>query len=513
MAEPAFKLTPEMALDIIKRRRWVILVPLCIALLAGIYLAFTLPRVYEAKTLILVESQSVPRNFVQPIVTEDTAQRISTISQQILSRTSLEKIIKEFGLLSGPAQASLFMEDKVAELRQQISVEVSSDHRRQTDAFTISFRGEDPDVVMRVANGLATDFIDANLKVRESQAVGTSTFLESQMESMRKKLELLEEKIQDFRKEHMGELPEQLNTNLSILQRLQEGLNSRQQGLLEAKLRLAELNNQAVSKEPSVLVLDGSQRRDDGAVSLEDLRAQLESLQSRYTDAHPDIQRLKKRIAELESKSNQMQDEAAMTRHIPPVLRHQMADANREIQGDESEIENLKRQIDEYQKKVDAIPKREQELLSLNRDYHNIKTTYDSLLNRKLEADIAVSMERKQKGEQFRVLDPARVPKRPVAPNLKKLFLLVIAGGLGAGAGLALLLEIAKPTFRNPDEIESRLGLPVLVSIPRLLHHRQILLGRLNNIASIAFSVFILGLFGVMAVVSIAGTEVVLQVF
>jgi len=507
MAEASFKITPELALDIVKRRRWVILVPLSIALVTGIFLAITLPRVYEAKTLILVESQRVPQNYVQSIVTEDTAQRINTISQQILSRTNLEKVIKDFNLFPGSENTRFFMEDMVENLRKRISVSVITDQRRQTEAFSISYKDKEPELVMRVANALAAYFIDANLKVRESQAIGTSVFLEAELEAMRGKLEQFEENIKNYRKTNMGELPEQLETNLRILERLQADLGNRQQNLREAKIRSAELNNQAANRELSVVAIGPGQRPGEGPASLEQLRAQLESAQSRYTEKHPDIQRLKKQIAELEAKSSD-QDTSSISTRIPAELRRQMADVQREIQMAETEIDNLRGQIAEYQKRVENIPKREQELLSLNRDYQNIKTTYESLTSRKLEADIAVNMERKQKGEQFRIVDPAKLPERPIEPNLQKVFLLAVALGLGAGAVLAFLLEFAKPSFRSPTDIESQYGLPVLVTIPRLLQPRQIFLSKLNHAASIAFSIFNLGLIGLLGLMSVMGPEI-----
>lgn len=530
MSDAAFKLTPELALDIIKRRRWVILVPLSIALALGIVLDFTLPKIYEAKTLILVESPQVPRNYVQPIFTEDTAQRINLISQQILSRTNLEKIIKnfdlfpknghgrlynDFDLFSDSNEGPLYMEDKVANLRKRISIDVMS-NGRQTQAFTISFKGQDPKVIASVANGLATSFIDANLKSRESQAIGTSSFLESELDSMRQKLERVEENIKNYRQAHMGELPEQLDTNLSILNRLQNDLNDRQKDLRDARLRLAELNTQATTtKEPSVVVIGGAQRPDEGTASLEDLKSQLKAMQTRYTDAFPDVQRLKRQIAKLEAaKAKEDRNDASdVSSDIPMALRRQIADAQRGIEASEADIKNLRAQIAQYQKRIEDIPKREQDLQSLKRDYSNIKATYDSLLNRKLEADIAVNLERMQKGEQFRVVDPAQVPKRPVAPNLKKILLLVIAGGLGAGAGLALLPEFARPTFRKADEIEARYGLPVLVTIPRLLQPRHIFWGKLNNIATVAYSIFIFGLFCYLGIVTVAGTDVSVNAF
>jgi polysaccharide chain length determinant protein (PEP-CTERM system associated) len=512
MNDTPFKITPELAVDILNRRRWVIMIPLCIALVAGIFLAIKLPRVYEAKTMILVEGQRVPQNYVHSIVTEDTAQRISTISQQIMSRTNLEKIIKDFGLFGKPEFNSMYIEDKVANLRKRISVDVISDARRATEAFTITFRDSSQEDVMRVANGLASYFIDENIKGREFQAVGTSDFLDSQLEEMRIRLEKLEEKIKDYRKTYMGELPEQLDSNLRILDRLQETLNNRQAALRDARQRQSELSNQATARPQSVVVIGGEQRPAERGASLEELKTELETLQSKYTDKHPDIIRVKKQISELEAKARAISpsdlSQGAQVSHLSPQARAQILDAQREANSIEVEIEGIKKQIADYQKRVEVTPRREQELLGLKRDYQNIQTTYDSLLGRKLEADIAVNMERKQKGEQFRIIDPARIPKRPVKPDLKKLFLAVLAAGVASGAGAALLIEFARPSYRKPDEIEDEYELPVLVSIPSLLQPKQIFMKKLNRAASIAFAVVVFGLLSVFGIISISGPEI-----
>lgn len=514
MNETQFKITPELAIDILLRRRWVIMVPCSIALLVGIYLAIVLPRAYEAKTMILVESQRVPQSYVHSIVTEGTSQRITTISQQILSRTNLEKIIKDFNLFEGSQLNQGYIEDQVANLRERIAVDVIRDGRRQTEAFTISFKGKDPEKVMRVANGLAAYFIDENLKGRESQAIGTSTFLESELETMRLRLEQFEEKIKEYRKTNMGELPEQLETNLRILERLQGAVTGRQQNLRDARSRLADLNSQATTREASVAVIGGDQRANEGTASLDQLRSQLEALQSRYTEKHPDIQRLKKQIAELEVRANEStaeNGESAVSNRIPFELRQRISEAKREIQLEESEIEELKAQIAAYQNRVENIPKREQEMLVLRRDYENVQNTYESLLTRKLEADIAVNMERKQKGEQFRIVDPARIPQRPVEPDLRKLFLITLAGGLGLGAAIALLLEFAIPSYRKPDEIENQYNIPVLVSIPQLMQPRQLFIKKLNTAASIAYSVALFGLLGLFGFISLTGSDAAIE--
>ena len=195
-------LKPVYIIKTIVQRRWLLIIPLMAALVVGSILAIKLPKVYEAETLILIEPQRVPTNYVQAVVsTEEVADRISTLSQQILSRTNLEKIINEFGLYAGPGSENMFMEDKVNALKKSINVEVTR-NRRETNAFSITYRGGDPEKVMNITNTLATFFIDENLKARESQAIGTSDFLETELESMRLKLEQKEKALRAFQLEY-----------------------------------------------------------------------------------------------------------------------------------------------------------------------------------------------------------------------------------------------------------------------------------------------------------------------
>jgi capsular polysaccharide biosynthesis protein len=158
-----------------------------------------------------------------------------------------------------------------------------------------------------------------------------------------------------------------------------------------------------------------------------------------------------------------------------------------------------------YQKRVENTPKREQELLSLRRDYQNIQNSYDSLLSRKLEADIAVNMERKQKGEQFRIIDPAKLPQKPVSPDMAKLFLFSVAAGLGLGGGIAFLLEFLNSSFRKPDDIENNYGLSVLVTVPRIYQARQRIYRKIDIVGSVVTSFVAAGLFGIFAIICIKG--------
>jgi len=503
---------------ILLRRYWLILIPFCIAVTVGIALAVKLPRIYRAATLILVEPQRVPKEYIQPVVDFDISARINIISQQIKSRTNLEKVLEEFNLYTGPKYDRWFMEDKILKLRESIVVDVPKRSRNESlNAFTIEFEGEDPLKVMRVTNALASYFIDENLKTREAHVVGTSDFLGEELETMRNRLSQLEETLKNYRTTYMGSLPEQLETNLRILDRFQQQRMEKEQSLREAKNTLIVLDKQiaealeaAQNSEP--VYVDSSLTGNDGAMSfdggnkparLDQLKNDLKILETKYTDAHPDIRRLRRLIADLEK---QKEAEAAAAGPQPegvqkvapalisPQSKYQMLLAQRrmevekEIQTMEEEIRSINEATRIYEKRVEETPKREQELLSIKRDYENVKATYNSLLQRKLEAAIAVNMEKKQKGEQFRIIDPAKLPQKPIKPDMRKLFLLVVAAGLGAGVGLILLAETQDKSFRRKKDIEKTLEIPVMAVVPVLRRPREMFLKRFK---------VVLGVFGI----------------
>lgn len=469
MPENGSSLKPDQVVNIIIKHRWYIIFPFCLSMLAGMYCAVVLPKMYESSTLILVQPQRVPESYVQSIVEMDISERINSLSNQILSRTNLERLIKELKLFSGSGYKKMFMEDKVNLLRSRVDVEVMA-NRRQADAFTISYRGKEPEKVMNVVNTLASYFIDQNLKMRENQAIGTSVFLEDELTAMRIRLEKVEESLKEYRKKYMGELPEQLESNLRILDRLQEQLGVQQQRLSEARIHLASL--QSTSNENSNIGRNGANNNfPQQPAGLDSLYGQLSEMKTRYTERHPDIIRLKEQIAELEAA---IQSDSNIRRRsdlnrMTPEQRAELLEVNHEIETLQSDIRNTKEEIGIYTKRIENTPKREQELLSLRRDYQNIQRSYDSLLERKLESEIAVNMERKQKGEQFQILDPAQISTTPVEPDMFKLFLLFIGLGFGVGGGIIFLLEFFTQSFKGPDEVEAELNLPVLGTIPQII--------------------------------------------
>jgi polysaccharide chain length determinant protein (PEP-CTERM system associated) len=513
-------------LNLASRHRWLLLAPLCLSLIVGMVLAVRLPRIYEASTLILVQPQRVPERIVTPVVESDTENRISTLSQQILSRSNLERIIDKFKLFaSGPAQ-NMLAEQKVNSLRDRIKVEVNrSRSSRENQAFTVTFRDPSPTTAMQVTNGLAALFIDESLKLRESRATGTTDFLDSELEAMRKRLEEQEELLRKYRLQNMGELPEQLESNLRNLERLNQQLNQREESLRSARVSLAALDSEMAVRRDSVSAFPtlpgpGATARDsEDRMSLAQLKDRLAGLRASYTDQHPDVMRLKARIEQLEKEqasappaadpgsdgaasagrqaANQISAEAARQRTM-------LVGA---IKNLEAEIVRTNQEIREYQRRVEATPKREQELLTIRRDYDNIRASYSSLLNRKLEADIAVNMERKQKGEQFQVIDAARLPEMPVSPDMRKLFLMTLAAGLGIGAGLIFLLDFMDTTVRRLENLEEEIGLPVLAMVPRIFSARDRRRHRLVTAATALSICIALVLTGALALLSFKGVE------
>lgn len=493
MTEIPNKIKPEQIFEIIIKRHWFIIIPFCLSMIIGTLLVITLPRIYESRTVILVQPQKVPSNIVQDIVSSDLNARISTLSQQILSRSNLEKIIEDFHLYSGPKYEKMFLEKKVENLQEKISVKVTQGGGRDADSFSISFRGSEPEKVMQVTSSLASSFIDENLKIRESQAMGTNTFLEDELETMRQRLMETEQLLKNYRETNMGGLPEQLNSNLTILSNLNERLTSIQTEIIDARSRMTNLRN--TDFEPTSPVINRpTEAIDPDTQSLDQMRAQLENFKNRYTESHPDVVRLKKRIADFEEqmkkdgKHNVLSSETDRNRR--PRLNQSFVQQRQNIKNEiirlESERDDIVRQIALYKKRVEDTPKREQELQTLERDYDNINQTYNSLLGRQLEAQIAVNMEKKQKGEQFRILDPARLPQSPVSPDMKKLFLFIMAAGLGIGGGLIFLLELLDTSFKEPEEIENFLKLPVLATLPTVMSDAETRRNKRKMVISLA---------------------------
>lgn len=511
--ESAKKLNPEQILRLIIQKRWFLLIPFCLSLLAGIVYSIYVPRIYMAETLILVEPQRVPNAYVQSVVAENIEARVSTINQQILSRTNLNQIIKDFNLFNTPETSKLYPEEKIALLRKRIAVKVTRSGR-SADAFSISFKDEHPETAMKVTNAIAGSFIDQSLKVREEQVMGTSNFLAGELENVRSQLEAVEEHLKNFRKMNMGELPEQLDSNLRILDRLQDQLSERQLNLREEKDSLQAVQSEILSLTSGSGSESISAHKSELLNEIAGHRQDLKALQEKYTEAHPDVVRLKQLVTDKEKEYAKIGDapDNAISSTVNPTaaarlneLRRRRRNSTQTVSKLNDEIEDLQKQMTEYQARVENTPKREQELLSLKRDYNNIQALYNSLLNRRLEAELAANMERKQKGEQFRIVDQASLPQKPSDPDMKKVFLMFVAAGLGIGGGLIALQYVTDKSLSSLEEAESISQLKVIATVPPIFTERDERLHKWNWRGTFACLALSIGLLGAFAFVALKG--------
>jgi polysaccharide chain length determinant protein (PEP-CTERM system associated) len=513
-------------LDIAVKRTYWVIIPILVVLLAGFYYILKTPKIYESSTLILVQAQKVPENYVRSTVTISVQDRLRTITQQVTSRTNLEKIIQEQQLYKSQSEKDLFMEEKVELLKKQIQITVANQSGSDS-AFSIAFQGMNPTKVMQVTNALASSFISENLKIRESQAFGTSNFLINELESVKKKLIEKEEQLKIYKEKYMGGLPEQLDANLKMLDRLQQQLDQLTTKLTASEEKLTALQQPVtpavqVSTAPSGYPAPVKSGDED---QLTVLKNELASLQIKYTDNHPDIIQLKNKIAMLEESQVEQQD--LTTEKAPSVVPNQQAlpaqtginkksrsqelEIRNEIARLQSEIKETEASIDWYQTKVKDTPTRAQEMLSLNRDYNNLNAQYNTLLNKELDSELSLSMEKTQQGEQFKIIDPAKVPIKPIKPNMQKLSLLILGIALGAGLGLAYIVDLMDTSYKGSEELEKELKIPVLITMPKIYTQLEIInlkWKKMLTIASISIG-FIFSVVGI--VVAVKGLDVAMN--
>jgi polysaccharide chain length determinant protein (PEP-CTERM system associated) len=500
MINPEKSFSVHDYIEIFLRQKWYIIIPFVIVLAGASLYTMISPKKYRATTLILVTPQKVPESFVRPTVTSKIEDRLQSINQEIMSQTRLEQVVSEFKLYPEKAKSSS-KEEIIGLMKSNIKVELKG----KEGYFNISYTGKDPRTVMRVTNKLASLFIEENLRFREQQAQGTSDFLSVELNATKAKLEEQEKSIIHFKRQFSGELPEQQGANTQVLQQLQllyqrigESLRSAQDRKLMIQKQISDtellLTSTPVTKDGLTFPLNPF--KDPQGVQLEQLKNQLADLQTKYTEKHPDILVIKKKITELEAKiekdklGKKIEEPITVSelsapkaeektekkeKESGPRLNPQYKQMESQLLATDLEIERLKvdeekvkAQINVYRQRIENTPLREQALTLISRDYQNTKETYQTLLKKSQDAQQAENLERRQKGEQFKVIDPARVPEKPFSPDIPKILLFGLLLGMGSGLGLAFFREQMDRSFRDPEDLETALGFKVIASIPKV---------------------------------------------
>jgi polysaccharide chain length determinant protein (PEP-CTERM system associated) len=493
---PGKRYTPEAILRILWRRKWVLVVPLVVIATTTAVVASRLPNRYRSDTLVLIVPQQIPESYVQPTVSARLEDRLASLNQQILNRTRLEQIIREFNLYPEERRTAI-MEDIVDRMRtRDIAVQTtgSSGRDRSAPTFRISYTGEDPRTAMRVTERLASLFIEESLRDRATLAEGTNQFLDAQLLDARNRLVEQEKRLEAYRQKHTGELPSQLGANMQAIQNLQLQLQSLSQSVAQDRDRHVMLDRLIAEAEAFAAATPppASGPVDEASLTtaqlLELKRAQLREFQERMKPGHPDLERAKRQVAELEQRA----ETEALQQPLSPggergrssttpinaaALRQQSRVSEmaaerdalpRRIAQKEQDLARLKDLLATYQSRIAAVPARETELVELTRDYETLRQAYTTLLAKSENARMSANLERRQIGEQFRILEPARLPERPISPNRLQINTMGALGGLGLGLGLVLLLEYRDRSMRSEADVRAALGLPVLAVIRTL---------------------------------------------
>jgi polysaccharide chain length determinant protein (PEP-CTERM system associated) len=464
-------------LAIIKRRKLSIVIPAVCILTLAILVAVTLPRMYRSTSTILIEDQEVPRDYVTTTVTGYADQRLQSINQRIMSTPKLLEIINKFNLYKD-LKSTKTTEEIVDRMRKKdikfetISADVidprTGQPRPATIAFSVSYKGNNPAVVQQVANVLATLYLEENLRVREQQTMGTSSFMQEEMKLVQDKLAVIDTQITAYKQRNLDSLPELSMMNVQGLDNVDRDLSQLNDQMRTLREREGYLVTQLAGIPTEELSSDRAR--------LAELRARLLNLRTRVSDEYPDVIKLKSEISAMEQQIRSAKGAARDTRaenQAYVTLSAQLAGVKAEIDGIKRQIELLKVRKDGFRKRIDASPRVEEGIKGLLIERNNLQVKYDDLNRKYMESKVAYGLEKGQKGERFTLIDAARLPEKPISPNMPAIILIGMVLGIGSGVGLAALREFSDHAVRDSDTLVKLTGVPVLAVIPEIMNEED----------------------------------------
>jgi polysaccharide chain length determinant protein (PEP-CTERM system associated) len=488
-------------IEIVKRRRWSLILPTLIVFAISAAIAVSLPPVYKSTSTILIEEQEIPADFVMATVTSYAEQRLQSIHQRIMSTTRLMDIIKRFKLYQD-LQGKLSTEQIVDKMRKAIKLDTISaevvDRRTgrpssATIAFTLTYEGTGvPEKVQKVTNVLTSLFLEENLQFRERQTKETSQFLEEEMIKLKNQLGVIEGKVAAFKARHINELPELFQVNMQSLYSTERNIERLNEQYRSLKEREGYLQTQLASLAPNEITNEDVRR-------LRALQVQLSELQSRFTDEYPDVIKTKAEIEKLQKRIDSNDRNGDQVGNLPDnpayiTLASQLASTQAEIESIKRQIDDLNLKAEDYRRRIEATPKVEEEYKALTIERNNTQAKYDDLLQKYMEARVAHGLEKEQKGERFTLIDPARLPEKPYKPNRVAIIMIGFILGMAAGVGTASVREYTDHSVRSADALALATNFPVLAGIPEISTMRDI--ERQRRIRMIKIAAIVMVIFG-----------------
>jgi polysaccharide chain length determinant protein (PEP-CTERM system associated) len=481
-------MTMEDYTGILRRRMWLVIVPAIVLSGAAYLVSLKLPKRYESKTTVLVEAQRVSGELVKSLETGDPSEKLASMKEQIMSNSRLQPIVERFGLFN---DSDLSIDARVAELQKNIGVvpidQMAGTRPNTLPGFRISVTLSDPRLAQQVCGEITSMFVEEDLKGRERESVNTKDFMGEQVESAKAKMDEQDAKLAQFKQQFLGALPDQEAANLSLLAGINTQIDTVNQalareestkGLFESELaqrqsdfKAAQARGVTGTTSPATMDLELKRKEDE-----------LAALQDKFADNFPNVVAKKQEIEDLKKKmaaaaaapppseKKDKPDAAANAFVIEPEaiqqLKARIKGSDLTIQDKERELGSLQAQYKLYQSRVQLSPVVEQKYSELTRDTKAAQEDYNQLLHKKTEADMSVALQRRQQGEQFKLLDPAGFPDRPTFPNPLLFAGGGFAGGLILGVALALLLEVRDKSLRTESDVESMLKVPILAMVP-----------------------------------------------
>jgi polysaccharide biosynthesis transport protein len=499
--------------QVARRRRWWFLVTASLISTGAVMTALLLPNEYKSEATILVEKQQVPERYVIPNTTTDLDGALQAMTQDVLSRSQLLRIIDDFGLYPGK-RGHLGQEQLVNLMRSDIAIESFEKDREKKGlyAFKISYTGATPESAQQVTSRLTSLFIDEDLKTQEQRDAGTTSFLESQLTDAQADLDKKEQILRTFKMQNLGELPEQQQGNLQILSGLQMQLQNTTAALGRANEQSVFLESLLTQYQnaPTATSHGGpiTSPAEAAQVQLAQLESQRAALLASYSPQYPDVRKIDGEIARTKAllahlTTKRPKDEAQAPNGSPAEdatfsatdgtiaqLESQLKENKLEITNDSAQQKQLQVAVGEYQRRLNLTPIREEQLTDLQRSYDLAKKTYDDLYTKRSESALATDLQRNQQGEQFRLIDPANLPAQPLSPNRPKIALFGLVGGIFAGVGVAFFIEMKDSSFHSEEDLRVQFILPLIMGLPLSPSDKQkrthVLKARLEWLAGVA---------------------------
>jgi polysaccharide biosynthesis transport protein len=484
---------PSEYLKILRRRKWFIILPTIAITAAVAWVVYKLPDVYESTTLIVVKPSTLPNSVVLNANEDNLTRQLTSITQVVTSRSSLEPLVIKYELYKAERMRGEPMEGVIQMMREDIKVTPNTSRNDITNGFNIGYRYRDPRTTQAIASELAGKYISAQTTNSVASAEAARTFMDNQVNQARAALGDVDKQLLDFKSQHIGELPSEVQALFNQL----AGLREEQKALISEVGRLQD-RRAAATSQLTMIKAARSQAIEDAAANLTDpkttlaysslvtrkaaLQGDLTRMQQELRPKHPDVLAKQKEIDQVQEQMDAMiaewkekiKEKEEKLKRNPDVAyatgEQEIKLAEGEIKRQQTLLAQNENQIASIVERINKVPGVEVSLSAIERDYQMKKAALDDLLLQQQKISLNAEAASQQQGEGIEVVDAANLPSKPVAP--KRLMLSSLGIGVGIGLGLLLVGIFEGPrllTIQNSEDARHYTGLPVLLAVPELL--------------------------------------------